>query len=123
MRIGIIGAGSVGGTLGAAWARRGHQVRFGVRRPDSPEMAALLKQIGESAAAGSVAEAAGFGEAVVLATPWPATEEALRAAGDLGGKVLLDCTNPLKPDLGGLDADSPRPPARRSPSGLQGRAW
>ena len=103
MQIGIIGAGSVGGTLGAAWARHGHKIRFGVRRPDSQEVTDVLKRIGPAAAAGPVAEAAAFGEAVVLATPWPATQDALRAAGDLTGKLLLDCTNPLKSDLSGLD--------------------
>jgi len=103
MQIGIIGAGSVGGTVGAAWARKGHKIRFGVRRPDNPEMIELLKQIGTAAAAGPVAEAARFGEVIVLATPWPAAPEALRAAGDLREKILLDCTNPLKADLSGLD--------------------
>jgi len=103
MNIGIIGGGSVGGTLGTGWARKGHKIRFGVRRPDSTEMRDLLRKIGTAAAAGSVAEAATFGEAVVLATPWPAAQEALRSAGDLTGKVLLDCTNPLKADLAGIE--------------------
>lgn len=103
MQIGILGAGSVGGTLGTGWARQGHKIRFGVRHPDSPEMKELLKKIGPAAAAGSVEEAATFGEVVVLATPWPATYEALRAAGDLSEKVLLDCTNPLQPQLAGLE--------------------
>src|SRR5581483_7286285 len=103
MQIGIIGAGSVGGTLGTGWARKGHKIRFGVRHLDSPEVAELLKKIGPAAAAGSVAEAATFGEAVVLATPWPAAQAAIRSAGDLSEKVLLDCTNPLKPQLAGLE--------------------
>jgi predicted dinucleotide-binding enzyme len=103
MQIGIIGAGSVGGALAAGWTRKGHHVRFGVRHPDSPELAALLKKIGPAAAAGSVADAASFGEAVVLATPWPGTQEAIRSAGDLSEKVVLDCTNPLKPQLAGLE--------------------
>jgi predicted dinucleotide-binding enzyme len=60
MQIGIIGAGNVGGALGTGWVRKGHKIRFGVRRPDGPEMAALLKKIGPAAAAGSVAEAAAF---------------------------------------------------------------
>jgi len=103
MHIGIIGAGSVGGTLGAAWARKGHKVRFGVRHPDSPEVTELLKKIGPAAVAGTAAEAAQFGEAVVLATPWPGTFEAIQSAGDFSEKVLLDCTNPLKPQLAGLE--------------------
>ena len=103
MQIGIIGAGSVGGALGMRWARKGHKVRFGVRHPNSPEMAALLKKIGPAAAAGDAAEAAAFGEVVALATPWPATFDAIQSAGDLREKVLLDCTNPIKPQLAGLE--------------------
>jgi 8-hydroxy-5-deazaflavin:NADPH oxidoreductase len=49
------------------------------------------------------AEAAAFGEVVVLATPWPATEAAVKSAGDLSGKIVVDCTNPLKADLSGLE--------------------
>jgi predicted dinucleotide-binding enzyme len=103
MNIGILGAGNVGGALGTAAAGKGHKVCFGVRRPDSPEVKELLRTIGSSASAGSVAEAATFGEAIIIATPWPATAEALRSAGDLTGKVVLDCTNPLKSDLSGLE--------------------
>jgi 8-hydroxy-5-deazaflavin:NADPH oxidoreductase len=103
MQIGIIGAGNVGGTLGAGWARRGHKIRFGVRNPNDPELTELLKKIGPAAGAASVSDAAAFGEVVVFATPWPAAYEAVRAAGDLEGKVLLDCTNPLKPQLAGLE--------------------
>ena len=103
MRIGIIGAGNVGGTLGRAWAQKGHEVMFGVRQPKAAKVGALLEKTGGGAKAGTVAEAAAFGSVVTLATPWPATRDALRAAGDLGGKVLLDCTNPLKADFAGLE--------------------
>jgi predicted dinucleotide-binding enzyme len=75
---------------------------FGVRNPGEPKVAELLADA-EKARAGSVAEAAAFGEVVVLATPWGGTRDALQQAGDLSGKILLDCTNPLKPDLSGLD--------------------
>ncbi len=103
MNIAIIGAGHVGGALGTALALQGHKIRYGVRRPDSPEMQELLKKIGPAAAAMPVPEAAGLGEVVILANPWPATQEILRSAGDLSGKILLDCTNPLKPQLAGLE--------------------
>jgi hypothetical protein len=102
MRIGVIGAGSVGGALGRGWAKRGHEVVFGVRDPGKPEVVKLL-EAAEGARAASVAEAAAAGEVVVLATPWGATRDAVQQAGDLAGKVVLDCTNPLKPDLSGLD--------------------
>ena len=101
MRIGIIGAGNVGGTLGRAWAT-GHEIMFGVPGPTAPKMLELLKTTGSKAKAGTVAEAAAHGEVVVFATPWAATQDAVRKAGDMTGKVILDCTNPLKEDLSGL---------------------
>jgi predicted dinucleotide-binding enzyme len=102
MRIGVIGAGNVGGTLGRAWVKTGHDVLFGVPNPTAPKMVDLLRATGGKARAGSVAEAAAHGEVVVLATPWGATRDAIQQAGNLAGKVLLDCTNPLKEDLSGL---------------------
>jgi predicted dinucleotide-binding enzyme len=103
MKIGIIGAGNVGGTLGRAWAKKGHDVCFGVREPQDERTRQLVQSIGPRARAATVPEAAAFGEAVVLATPWQATEAAVRQAGDLSGKVVIDCTNPLKPDFSGLE--------------------
>ena len=103
MKIGIIGAGNVGGALGKGWARKGHAVMFGVRDATDPKLSALLKEAGPNARSASVPEAAGYGEVVVLATPWRATQDAIRNAGSLAGKTVLDCTNPLKPDLSGLE--------------------
>jgi len=103
MKICILGAGSVGGTLGRAWARKGHDVFFGVPHPQDSKTQELLKTIGSKARAGSVAEAAAASDIIVLATPWPATQDAIKAAGNLTGKVVVDCTNPLKKDLSGLE--------------------
>jgi predicted dinucleotide-binding enzyme len=106
MKLAIIGAGDVGGTLGAAWARRGgHEAFFGVTNPRSDKTQALLRQIGGTARAGTAAEAAAFGDVIVLATPWPATEAAIRSMGNLAGRIVLDCTNPLAvgPDGLGLE--------------------
>ncbi|HEV3199191.1 MAG TPA: NADPH-dependent F420 reductase [Bryobacteraceae bacterium] len=102
MKIGILGAGNVGGALGGAWARTGHDVFFGVPRPKEAKMQELLKGIGAKSRAGTVSEAAAASDVIVLATPWPATEEAIQTAGNLAGKVVIDCTNPLKPDFSGL---------------------
>ncbi|MBL9199309.1 MAG: NAD(P)-binding domain-containing protein [Opitutaceae bacterium] len=96
MNIAIIGAGNVGGALGGSWARAGHRISFGVRDPAAEKTRALLASAGASTSAALPAEAARGAEVVVLATPWDATEAALAAAGDLHGKVLVDCTNPLK---------------------------
>ncbi len=102
MRIGILGAGNVGGALGTAWARHGHEVVFGVRNPDSPEVHALLQRSGPRGRGESVPDAVRSAEVVVNALPWPATRGVLEKL-DLAGKILLDCVNPLKPDLSGLE--------------------
>ena len=96
MNIAIIGAGNVGGTLGAAWAKKaGHDIVFGVRDPKAEKVQALLSKIGGKAKAATPAEAASAAGFIVLSTPWPATEAAIRSMGDLKGKVILDATNPL----------------------------
>jgi predicted dinucleotide-binding enzyme len=102
MHIGMIGAGNVGAALGRRWTAAGHDVMFGVRDPRSAPIQRLTGELGPRAFAGSVADAAAFGEVIVLATPFAATEHALRQAGEVSGKVLIDCTNPLKEDLTGL---------------------
>lgn len=102
MNIGIIGAGNVGGALGKRWAAAGHKVKFGVRDANKPEVQQLLKACGANGSAASVGAAAQFGEIVVLTTPFPVTQAAIESAGDLRGKIVIDCTNPLKPDLSGL---------------------
>jgi predicted dinucleotide-binding enzyme len=72
-------------------------VIFGVRDPDKRDRA---RAAGASLA--PVRQAAAEAEVVLLAVPWRAVSEVLREAGDLAGKVLLDCTNPLTPDFAGL---------------------
>ena len=101
MKIAIIGAGNVGATLGRAWARRGHSVTFGVRDPQAPKLKAVAGgQAGIAFAAN--ADAARDAEVVAFCTPWPATQAAVASCGSLAGKAVIDCTNPLKPDLSGL---------------------
>lgn len=93
MRIAIIGAGKVGRTLGAGFVASGHHVRFGVRTPGDP------KHEGAPAPVVGIAEAARDAEVVVLSTPWAGAADALRAAGDLHGKILIDATNPIGPGM------------------------
>jgi 8-hydroxy-5-deazaflavin:NADPH oxidoreductase len=96
MKLAIIGAGNVGGALGANWAQKGHDVFFGVRDPRAEKTQALLKKIGRNARAGSAAEVAGAADVILLSTPWPATEAAIRSMGDnIKGKIILDAVNPL----------------------------
>ncbi len=102
MKIGILGAGNVGAALARVWAAKGHQVMFGVSDPKSERVSKALAELGGKARAGTNAEAAAFGEVVALAVPWPAAEEAIRSSGNLTGKVLIDCTNPLSADFKSL---------------------
>jgi len=93
MRIGIIGAGNIGGTIGAHWARAGHEVRFAVRHPDA--IAELVASLKGSASTGSAAEAASFGPVLLFAAPyglWPAFAQDHGAA--LVGKTIIDAANP-----------------------------
>ena len=92
MRVGIIGAGRIGGNAGRLFARAGHEVLFSFSR-DRVKLEALAAEAGEGAVAGTPAEAARFGEVVVLSVPWALVDEALEAAGPLDGKVLIDTTN------------------------------
>jgi predicted dinucleotide-binding enzyme len=97
MRIAIIGAGNVGGTLGRRWAELGHDVRFGVRDPSRG--ASAVKGGGalpKSARVVVPGEAVRDATAVLLATPWEAVRDSLREAGSLDGVAVLDATNPLK---------------------------
>jgi 8-hydroxy-5-deazaflavin:NADPH oxidoreductase len=95
MKIGIIGAGNVGGTLGKGWAAAGHQVKFGVRNPADPKVAELLQRGGANASAGRVQDLASFAEVLVLTTPWEGAKDAVESVGNVSGKILVDCTNPV----------------------------
>ncbi len=106
-KIAVFGTGSVGGALGRGWAKAGHELFFvsrGGSEKSKDRFAALISETGGRS--GSAAEAAAFADVVVLAVPWDATEAALRSAGDLSGKIVLDATNPLLPNLTGLDVPS-----------------
>ena len=92
MKIGIVGAGMIGGTLGRLWHRAGHEVRYGARDPG--KLDALVRELGERASAGTPESAAAFGEVVLLAVPLAATVELGRViASHIGGKVVLDAGN------------------------------
>ena len=93
MKIGIIGAGHIGGTLGVLWAKAGHEVFFSSRHPD--QLADLVKRAGPSARAGPPREAAAFGEVILISVPYGALPEVGRdLASALAGKVVLETGNP-----------------------------
>ena len=91
MRIGIVGAGRIGGNCATQLAKGGHDVKLSGRDPSKLER--LAAEIGDAASVGSPAEAAEFGEVVVFAVPWDGFDDAVSAAGSLDGKVVIDTTN------------------------------
>ncbi|SFE07760.1 hypothetical protein SAMN05216378_2240 [Paenibacillus catalpae] len=93
MKIASIGSGNMGGTLGKRWAAFGHQVMFGSRDPHSERMKLLLQVAGDNAQAGTVKEAVTFAEVILLAVLPGDVERTLAQAGDLDGKILINCTN------------------------------
>jgi len=104
MKISVIGAGHVGGTLGRRWAEAGHEIIFGVREPNSPKMRDLLKAINGTVQrmhrVTSDRESAAAANVVVLAVPWASAQEAIRQAGSLSGKILIDVVNPFSRQTG-----------------------
>jgi NADPH-dependent F420 reductase len=89
--IAVIGSGHIGSGLATAWRRAGHVVTFGARDPSDAALRERCERIGARAA--SVADAARNAEVVVLAVPYAGVADVLAAAGDLAGKVVIDCTN------------------------------
>ena len=94
MKIGIVGAGKVGGGLGKLWARAGHQVLFSSRHPNRLKL--LVEQAGPGAFLGGVADAAEFGEVILFSPNFWNVGDALEATGPLEGRIVVDVTNPLE---------------------------
>ena len=93
MRIGIIGAGKVGGGLGKLWVRAGHQVFFSSRHPN--RLKVLVEEAGSGAYSGNVADAALFGDLILFSPNFWGVDGALEATGPLKGKTVV-VTNPLE---------------------------
>jgi predicted dinucleotide-binding enzyme len=93
MKLAVIGAGNVGGTLGKVLAAKGHDIVYGVSsaaKADRPDRRLVSDAIRDA-------------EAVILATPWPVTENLVsQNASGLAGKIVIDATNPLKAGVMGL---------------------
>jgi predicted dinucleotide-binding enzyme len=93
VKIGIIGAGMIGSTLAKLWADAGHDVRIASRHPEA--LAPLVAHIGARASAGTPADAAAFGEVVMITVPLAAVPDLAREVGAaLAGKIVLDTNNP-----------------------------
>jgi len=96
MRIAVIGTGHVGGALGLGWAQAGHDVIFGSRDPNDPEVRQLVKG-NKNASSAAIGEAGKGAEVIAFALPWSAVPDVIKQMGtELRGKVLIDCTNPAK---------------------------
>jgi len=94
MKIGIVGSGQVGGTLGAVWVKAGHEVMFSSRTLEDDR--ALAARLGPNAHAGTPRAAAAFGEVVMVSVPYHALPEVGRQLADLiAGKVVIDTCNPF----------------------------
>jgi len=118
LKIAIIGAGNVGASLGTNLSRHGYPLRFGVR--EGSDVKELLAKCEGRAEAASVSAAAQWADVIFLAVPAEAAQEAVRSLGDVKGKVLVDCTNPVA-----WGADGPRlvPPAEGSVTATLAKAF
>src|SRR3954471_24660561 len=109
MKIGVIGSGRIGSTIGGLWAKAGHEVMFSDRDPEQVKRAidGLGADLKPKARAGSVAEAVAFGDAILIAVPYmalPAIEQQVGA--QLKGKVVIDPNNPVASRDGDIGAQA-----------------
>ncbi len=94
MKIGVVGSGRIGGTLGGLWVKAGHEVMFSSL--DLEHDKALAASLGPNARAGTPREAAAFGEVLLMAVPYGALPQLGRDLTDLiKGKTVLDACNPF----------------------------
>ena len=124
MRVGIVGAGRIGGNVGIQLGRSGHEVLFSYSR--DPAKLEQLAAEAQGARTGTPREAVEFGEAVVFAVPWRLIDDVLHQTGPLDSKVVVDTTNPFGPrgleELpGGLSAVETN--ARRMPGAMLAKAF
>jgi predicted dinucleotide-binding enzyme len=97
MKIGILGTGMVGSTIGTKLIQLGHQVKMGSRTADNQKASEWVKASGANASQGTFADSASYGEIVLNCTAGVASLQALKLAGEtnLKGKILVDISNPL----------------------------
>ena len=94
LKIGVIGSGRLGGAIGTLLAKAGHPVMFSSRHPD--ELKKLVEDAGPNAGAGTVEQAAAFGDVILIAVPYSALPQVGRDnAKALAGKVVLNASNPV----------------------------
>lgn len=102
MKIGVLGTGMVGATIGSKLVQLGHDVMMGSRSKSNEKAAAWVRASGPKAAQGTFSDAATFGEVLFNCTHGMASLDALRLAGaeNMKGKILIDIANPLDSSRG-----------------------
>jgi 8-hydroxy-5-deazaflavin:NADPH oxidoreductase len=96
LRIAVLGAGNIGGTLGRKWAAAGHRVAFGVNDPAGARAQALRAELGNTVTIGAVADALAAGDVIVMALPGAAMDATIAThAAQLDGKTIIDAANRL----------------------------
>ena len=94
MKLGLIGSGRVGSSIGELWVKAGHEVMFSSL--DLEKDKALAASLGRGARAGTPKEAGAFGEVLFISVPYSAMPSVGRDLGDLlKGKIVLDASNPI----------------------------
>ena len=105
LKIGVIGSGRIGSTLGGLWVKAGHQVMFSDR--DAEQAKRVAQDLGAGARAGSVEDAVAFGDAVLIAVPYGALPAVAKQVGaELKGKIVIDPNNPVPSRDGELGAQA-----------------
>src|SRR5437870_1447321 len=97
MHIGVLGSGLMGGKLGTILARAGHDVVFSYARSEQ-KLKRLAGEAQGSARAGTPGEATRDADALLLAVHWSRVDEVLKQAGDVSGKVIVNCSLPMNAD-------------------------
>src|SRR5213593_2155077 len=97
MRIGILGSGLMGSKLGTLFARAGHEVVFSYARSEQ-KLKRLAREAAGNARAGTPSDAARDAEALLLAVHWSRVDDVLKQAGDVSGKVIVNCSLPMNAD-------------------------
>jgi predicted dinucleotide-binding enzyme len=100
MTVAIIGSGKMGSGFARLLASKGYDIAIGNKNPE--KAAALAKEIGARVKGGNVKDAVGEADVIFLAVKYDDAAEALKAAGDLANKVVIDISNPITADFKGL---------------------
>ncbi|MHA1993045.1 MAG: NADPH-dependent F420 reductase [Candidatus Hodarchaeales archaeon] len=101
-KISIIGIGNVGRGLGEIWLEKGHEIRYGLRNEQNLAFLKLKEKYPFKVHGRQVTEVSDYSNILVLAVPYSNIEEIISQLGDLSNKIIIDCTNPVQPNLAGL---------------------